>query len=62
MDKVVMRVEPSKEFSRLCGFPYFIEERFSVEEALANGLVNKEDIERMKTGEICKSIPIVKGE
>lgn len=55
-----MRIEPSKRLSELCGFPYFVEKRFTVKEALENGLVNECDLKQMKKGEICKSLPMVK--
>ena len=56
---VVIRVEPSKRLSELCGFPYFIERRFTVEELLEKNVINEDDVEQMRQGiEISKSIRV----
>ena len=58
---VIMLVEPSAMLSELCGFSYFIERRFTVKELLEKGIINENDIERMKQGEgIYKQVPVVK--
>ncbi|KKK75919.1 hypothetical protein LCGC14_2868900 [marine sediment metagenome] len=45
---IIMRIEPSKRLSELCGFPYFVERRFTVEELLEQGVIDENDIEQMK--------------
>jgi len=65
MDKqiVVVRVEPSKRLSELCGFPYFIEKRFTVKELPEKGIIDQNDISEMEQGkQICKRLPISKEE
>ncbi len=63
MRTVIVCIEPSKELSVLCGFPYFIERRFTIEELLRQGIINKTDIREMKHGrQISKRIPIHKEE
>ena len=58
---VTMSIEPSKELSELCRFPYYIEKKFTVEELMKNGIINDNDIVRMEKGEqICKQIPVGK--
>ena len=58
---VIMRIEPSKRLSELCGFPYFIERCFSVKELFDNKIINENDIKEMRNGnEICKSVPVLK--
>ena len=58
---IIMRIEPSKRLSELCGFPHFIERRFSVKELLENGVIDEGDLANMKSGaEICKKIPVAK--
>ncbi len=47
---VIIRVEPSKKLSALCGFPYLIEQRFTVEELLEKNVINEDDIEQMRQG------------
>ena len=57
MDKeqiVIVRMEPSKQFSEMCGFPYFIERRFTIGELLKHKMIVEEDIEKLKHGEIQK--------
>jgi len=57
---VVMRFEPSRRLSELCGFPYLIERRFSVKELLDNKMINESDVREMRKGnEICKSWKVV---
>ena len=52
---VVITIEPSKRFSEICGFPYFIERRFSVGELLDNKMITEGDIDEMATGkQICR--------
>ncbi len=59
--KIIVRIEPSSRLSELCGFPYFVERRFSVEEVTKQVIINADDISEMLRGkEICKKIPIVK--
>jgi hypothetical protein len=59
---VVIKVEPSRELSELCGFPHYIEKRFTVKELLAKNIIDQGDIDKMALGiEIQKSIS-VKGE
>lgn len=58
---VIMRLEPSPRLSELCGFPYFIERRFTLSELLEKGIIDKNDISEMATGrEICKKIRVIK--
>ena len=59
---VVMCIEPSKRLSELCGFPYYIEKRFTVKELLEQKVIDENDISEMKKGkQICKTIPIIEG-
>ena len=56
---IIMRIEPSKRLSELCGFPYFVERRFTVEELLEQGVIDENDIEQMMQGtEIHKKIRV----
>ncbi len=56
---IIMRVEPSKRLSELCGFPYFLEYRFTRNELLEKGIINEDDVSEMESGkEICRKIPI----
>ncbi len=56
---VIVKVEPSKELSKMMGFPYLIERRFPLRELVENGIVNEEDVRLMELGEtIPKSIPV----
>lgn len=58
---VVVRIEPSKRLSELCGFPYFVEKRFTVKELLEKGIIDENDLEEMRQGkEISKDIPVVR--
>ena len=58
---VIMCLEPSKKLSKLCGFPYFIERRFTVDELLKQGVIDKSDIGAMRQGkQILKSVPLIK--
>ena len=60
MAKVIIRFEPSFRLSELCGFPYFIERKSTVEELKEQGIINDDDIAEMAQGkEICKQIPIL---
>ncbi len=56
MDRnIIIRLEPSKRLSELCGFPYFIECRVSVGELLGKGMIDDNDVRKMEGGnEICK--------
>lgn len=59
---VVMRIEPARRLSMLCGFPYFIERRFTVKELLENKVIDENDVNEMEQGkEIQKHLPVVKG-
>ena len=54
---VIMRIEPSKRLSELCGFPYFVERYFTIKELLEQGVITENDIREMERGkEIQKSI------
>ncbi len=56
---VTIRFEPSKELSALCGFPYYVDRRFTVRELLEQGIINEDDMERLMQGvEIHKSIRV----
>jgi hypothetical protein len=55
---VVMSIEPSKEFSGLCGFPYFVQKRCTVRELLELGIINEQDIEEMEMGTIMKKVRV----
>ncbi len=58
---VLMAIEPAKKLSKLCGFPYFIEKRFSVSELLKQGVIDDSDIVEMKQGkQICKSLKVAR--
>ena len=58
---VIMCLEPSKELSKLCGFPHFIERRFTADELVRQGIINENDIIKMRQGkEICKRVPLIK--
>ena len=60
---VIMRIEPSKRLSELCGFPYFIERRFTVKELLETKVIDEDDIKQMMQGtEICKSLRVDHGD
>ena len=55
---VIMCLEPSKRFSEICGFPYYIEKRFTVKELLKQKVIDKNDIIEMEGGkQICKTLP-----
>ena len=56
---VIVSIEPSKRLSEICGFPYFIERKFTVKELLEKKIINKKDLEKMEKGEIHK---LIKGE
>jgi len=54
---VIVRIEPSRRLSELCGFPYFIEKRFLVKELLEKGVISEGDVKEMGQGkEIYKKI------
>jgi len=54
---VILRIEPSRRLSELCGSPYFIEKRFLVKELLEQGVISEGDVKEMRQGkEICKKI------
>ena len=56
---VVVTIEPSTRLSELCGFPYFIEKRFTTKELLEQGVIDENDVKEMKQGEeICKKLAI----
>lgn len=58
---VLVCIEPSKRLSEICGFPYFIERRFTVKELLREKIIDESDISEMEQGkEICKKVPIYK--
>ena len=60
---VIMSIEPSSRLSELCGFPYFIEKRFTVQELLEKGVIDENDIREMRQGkQICKKVPVIKGD
>jgi hypothetical protein len=60
MKQVIMNIEPSTKLSELCGFPYFIEKKYSLDELVNQGIINETDIKEMEAGkQICKRIPIV---
>ena len=57
---VIVSLEPSKRLSELCGFPYFIQRRFSVRELLDNKMIDENDVREMRNGgEICKNWRVV---
>ena len=57
---IIMWVEPSKRLSALCGFPYFIERRFTVGELLKQKIITADDIKQMEKGnEIHKRLRVV---
>ena len=59
--KVIVTIEPSKRLSELCGFPYFIERKFTVKELMEQKIINNSDIAEMRQGrQIHKMIPVVK--
>ena len=59
---VVVSIEPSKRLSELCGFPYFIERRFPLGELLDKGIVDEDDIDKMRGGQqIHKRIKVDNG-
>lgn len=56
---IIMCIEPSKGLSELCGFPYFVEKRFTAKELLAKGVIVEDDIREMEQGkQICKSLTV----
>lgn len=56
---VIVRIEPSPRLSKALGFPYYIEQSFTVDELLEKGIINEADIIRMKEGEeIEKQMPV----
>jgi len=56
---IVMTIEPSKRLSELCGFPYFIESRYSIKELQKQGVIDKNDIREMRLGkQISKTLPV----
>jgi len=58
-ETIIMCVEPSKELSELCGFPYYIERRFTVKELLEQKIIDENDLSEMAKGkQISKSFPI----
>lgn len=61
MDRtVVVRIEPSKRLSELCGFPYCIEKRVPLKELFDEKMIDKDDIKKMEQGnEIHKSWKVV---
>ena len=59
MTELIIKIEPSKTLSSLCGFPYFIEKVLSIDGALEQGLINDKELEQMREGEeICKRLKV----
>ena len=58
---VIISVEPSKEFSQMLGFPYYIEKKVTVGEMFDQGIVTEVDVLEMESGkQIMKSVPIAR--
>jgi hypothetical protein len=56
---VIVELEPSNRLSELCGFPYFIQRRFTLSELLEKNIINLQDIEQMEQGkEIHKKLRV----
>lgn len=56
---VIVSIEPSKRLSELCGFPYFIERRFTTKELLEKRVIDESDVREMRQGkQICKKVAI----
>ena len=46
----IVSIEPSTRLSELCGFPYFIERRFTIKELLEKGAIDEGDVKEMEQG------------
>ena len=58
---VIVCLEPSKRLSELCGFPYFIERRFTVKELLKKRVIDENDVREMSQGkQIRKKLRVTK--
>lgn len=59
--RIIVRMEPSKRLSALCGFPYFVEQSFTVNELLKNKVITQDDVLKMEVeGEIQKNLKKMK--
>ena len=57
---VTVTIEPSSRLLAILGLPYFIDNEFSLQELVDQGVVTDEDIKELELGKtITKSIPVV---